>query len=163
MLDWREIWRSGWPRKYMASSKAVHSNTCRMSSGNILLKLNSKPHRFDSYHERFSDFPNLPLLFLRFQTLTVARNELESSGEAFFQSLKGIRNRNATESLAIRRIGEISTSFTEKDTTRLDSEFIPEPTRLQADGHIYHTDMTASSRDAFVMRISKYNTSTENI
>ncbi|GFV85267.1 hypothetical protein TNCV_928981 [Trichonephila clavipes] len=37
-----------------------------------------------------------------FQTLTVARNELESCGESFFQSLKSILNRNATEILTIR-------------------------------------------------------------
>ncbi|GFV45986.1 hypothetical protein TNCV_1921151 [Trichonephila clavipes] len=36
------------------------------------------------------------------QTLTVARNELESSGEAFCQLLKGILNHNATKTLTIR-------------------------------------------------------------
>ncbi|GFX84990.1 HTH_Tnp_Tc3_2 domain-containing protein [Trichonephila clavipes] len=38
MLDWREIWRSVWPRNCLASYKTVHSNTCRMWCGIMLLK-----------------------------------------------------------------------------------------------------------------------------
>ncbi|GFV08314.1 hypothetical protein TNCV_327481 [Trichonephila clavipes] len=48
---------------------------------------------------------NLPLSvqwYDLFQTLTVARNELEFCGEAFFQMFKDILNHNATEILNIR-------------------------------------------------------------
>ncbi|GFW18537.1 hypothetical protein TNCV_1221981 [Trichonephila clavipes] len=52
-----------------------------------------------------SDLSNLPLsvqYYDLFQTLTVARNELESFGEAFFQLQQRILNHNATEIFTIR-------------------------------------------------------------
>ncbi|GFX60235.1 hypothetical protein TNCV_4533951 [Trichonephila clavipes] len=40
MFDWRDIWRSGWSKKCLTGCKPIHSNTCLMWSGIILLKRN---------------------------------------------------------------------------------------------------------------------------
>ncbi|GFW73814.1 hypothetical protein TNCV_1542681 [Trichonephila clavipes] len=55
MLDWGEIRRSGWPRNCLTSCKTVHSNTCRMWSGIILLKNKSRVLQKELVARQFSE------------------------------------------------------------------------------------------------------------
>ncbi|GFX09378.1 transposable element Tcb1 transposase [Trichonephila clavipes] len=52
MLDWREIWQSGWARKCLTSCRAVHSNMCRMWYAIILLKNKARVRRNGEYDDR---------------------------------------------------------------------------------------------------------------
>ncbi|GFU79318.1 hypothetical protein TNCV_2138411 [Trichonephila clavipes] len=41
LLDWRQIWGSGWPRKGSNSAKTVLGHPCRVSPSIVLLKSGS--------------------------------------------------------------------------------------------------------------------------
>ncbi|GFX93656.1 hypothetical protein TNCV_1588331 [Trichonephila clavipes] len=86
------------PLTLMVGAKSIHYTITNPSEDRCIMEASSDGRITSTHMTRGS--PICPTSL--FQTLAVARNELESCGEAFFQLSKDILNLSATEIFTIR-------------------------------------------------------------